>query len=93
MGTNCASHLANIFLHINETSFIHKLIEEGNIEYISKLGTVFRYQDDLINFENANISNDMSTNIYPEDMVIKNSNLSNIKVTYLDLAVTITDNQ
>ena len=37
MGTNCASHLANIFLHIYETSFICKLIEEGNIEYISKL--------------------------------------------------------
>ena len=27
MGTNCASHLANIFLHIYETLFIHKLIE------------------------------------------------------------------
>ena len=40
MGTNCASHLANIFLHIYETSFISKLIEEENMEYISKLGTI-----------------------------------------------------
>ena len=65
MGTNCASHLANIFLQIYETLFIRKLIEERNIEYISKLGTIFQYQDDLINFENGNITNDILTNIYP----------------------------
>ena len=74
-------------------SFICKLIEEGNIEYISELQTIFRYQDNLINFENANIVNDILTNINPKDMVIKNTNLSNNKVTYLDLVITITDNQ
>ena len=31
-------------------------------------------------------------NIYLKDMVIKNTNLSNNEVTYLDLAITITDN-
>ena len=40
MGTNCGSHLVNIFLHIYEMSFISKFIEEGNMEYISKLGTI-----------------------------------------------------
>ena len=61
MGTNCTSHLAIIFLHIYEKTFICKLMEEGNIEYISKLGTIFRYQDDLINFGNSNIANDILT--------------------------------
>ena len=65
-------------LHIYETFFIHKLIEEGNIEYISKLDDK---QEDLIHFENANIANDI--NKYHKDMVKKNTNL----------AITITDNQ
>ena len=93
MGTNCASHLANIFLHIYEKTFICKLMEEGNIEYISKLGTIFRYQDDLINFGNSNIANDILNNIYPKDMIIKNTNLSSNNVTYLDLAITMKDDQ
>ena len=93
MGTNCASHLANIFLHIYEKTFICKLMEEGNIEYISKLGTIFRYQDDLINFGNSNIANDILNNIYPKDMIIKNTNLSSNSVTYLDLAITMKDDQ
>ena len=93
MGTNCASHLTNTFLHIYEKTFICKLMEEGNIEYISKLGTIFRYQDDLINFGNSNIANDILNNIYPKDMIIKNTNLSSNNVTYLDLAITMKDNQ
>ena len=68
-------------------------MEEGNIEYISKLGTIFRYQDDLINFGNSNIANDILNNIYPKDMIIKNTNLSSNNVTYLDLVITMKDDQ
>ena len=68
-------------------------MEEGNIEYISKLGNIFCYQDDLINFGNSNIANDILNNIYPEDMIIKNTNLSSNNLTYLDLAITMKDDQ
>ena len=71
--------------YIYEKTFICKLMEEGNIEYISKLGTIFPYQDDLINFGNSNIANDILNNIYPKDTIIKNTNLSSNNVTYLDL--------
>ena len=47
MGTNCASRVANIFIHVYEKSFISKLIEEDDNEYLDILGTVFRNQDDL----------------------------------------------
>ena len=50
MGTNCASHVANIFLHVYEKTFISQLIEEDNNEHMATLGTIFRYQDDLISF-------------------------------------------
>ena len=68
-------------------------MEEGNIEYISKLGTIFRYQDDLINFGNSNIANGILNNIYPKDMIIKNTKISSNNVTHLDLAITMKDNQ
>ena len=41
-GTNYASDLANIFLHVYEKSFVDKLIEDRNAEYLDKLGNIFR---------------------------------------------------
>ena len=45
MSTNCASHVANIFLHVYKKIFISKLREEDNKEYIAILGIIFRYKD------------------------------------------------
>ena len=41
-GTNSVSDLANIFLHVYEKSFVDKLIEGRNAEYLDKLGNIFR---------------------------------------------------
>ena len=53
---------------------------------------LFRYQDDLIVFGMQLKRNIAVQNIYPKEMIIKNTNLSQNKVTYLDLEITIEDN-
>ena len=93
MGTNCASHVANIFLHVYEKTFISQLIEEDNNEHISTFGTIFRYQGDLISFgEHIMANNNLITNIYPKEMIIKNTNVSTNHATYLDLDISVIDN-
>jgi len=93
MGSNCASHLANIFLFIYESSFVKKLFGENNIDAIHQLGNAFRYQDDLIIFEEDEKSGYSIVNNYPRDMVIKNTNVENNIVNYLDLTISIIDNK
>ena len=94
MGTNCASHVANIFLHVYyEKLFISKLIEEDDNEYLAILGTIFRCQDDLMTFGKHMVNNKFITNIYPKYMIIKNTNISANQVTYLDLAIKSINNK
>ena len=50
MGTHCAPYLANIFLYGYEKSFIDKLILSNKNKEASLLKNLFRYQDDLIVF-------------------------------------------
>ena len=83
-GTNCASDFANIFLHVYEKSFADKLIEDGNAENLDKLGNIFRYQDNLITFGEYMAINKAFTDIYPNEMIIKNTNISSNHVTFLD---------
>ena len=90
-GTNCASDLANIFLHVYEKSFIDKLIEDGNVEYSDKLGNIFRYQDDLITFGEYDYQT--FTKINPNEMIIKNTNISSNHVTFLDLDIKVVGNK
>ena len=88
MGCNDASHLANIFLYMYEKTFYQKLKDNHQDEIIYKLGDMFRYQDDLIVFGMQIQRNIGVRNIYPKEMIIKNTNLSH-KVTYLDLKITV----
>ena len=93
MGTNCAPHVANIFLHVFEYEFIDDLILVDNTVLASKLKTMFRYQDDLIVFEdrhvNGNAFSDNIHNIYPPEMELKSTNLAQNTCTYLDLRISI----
>ena len=92
MGRNDASHLANIFLYMYEKTFYQKLKDNHQDEIIYKLGDMFRYQDDLIVFGMQTQRNIGVRNIYPKEMIIKNTNLSHNEVTYLDLKITIENN-
>ena len=91
-GTNCAADLANIFLHVFEKSNVQKLVEENNKEGLDMLGVNFRYQDDLISFAGGTGNEIVIFNTYPNEMIIKNTNLSANHATYLDLDIKVIDN-
>ena len=88
MGRNDASHLANIFLHTHEKSFIENTLPKT----IHSFGDLFRYQDDLICFGMQLDNNTSIQNIYPNEMIIKNTNILANKVSYLDLEISVLDN-
>ena len=50
MGTNCGPQIANIYLYVYEYSYIYSLIENDDNTNLKKLQHIFRYQDDLITF-------------------------------------------
>ena len=88
MGSNSASHMANIFLHIYEKACIEHLIDAGNLDVIKKLGLPFQYQDNFIIFGSSYTNFEFLENISLPEMVIKNTNHDIDKVSYLDLYIT-----
>ena len=52
MGTNCAPLLANLFLYSYENELLHILIKEGKRKLARKFNLSYRYNDDLISFNN-----------------------------------------
>jgi hypothetical protein len=89
MGTNCAPHLANIFLHIYEYDYLIKLVEEGDIESARSLSNTFRYQDDCIALNDNDVFRHHYMNIYPVEMTLENTNISKAVCTFLDLRISI----
>ena len=76
MGTNCAPDLANIYLHVYEYAFIHNLICNGDLILACRLSHLFRYQDDLIVFEDNLLFETLIREIYPRVMELENTNVS-----------------
>ena len=91
MGTNCAPYLANLFLHCYEARYIENLIRTGKSDQAKLLSDVFRYQDDCIVFNDGHTFNDNAMNIYPREMVLKETNISPAMVHYLDLCIQCVD--
>ena len=89
MGTNCAPHLANIYLHIYEYKYLQKLVNEGQVDVAKKLSKVYRYQDDCIAIDDDNLFATHAARIYPPEMILKKTNVSPNKGTFLDLSVSI----
>ena len=89
MGTNCAPDLANIYLHVFEYNYIHSLIDNNNYDFAKKLSNIFRYQDDLIVFNDDGMFETIIQDIYPPVMELENTNLSPNKVNYLDMTISV----
>ena len=87
MGTNCAPHFANIYLHVYEYKYLSKLVREGNVDLARKLSNVYRYQDDCIAVNG--LFSKHASRIYPTELVLKNTNISTCKCTFLDLTISI----
>ena len=88
MGTNCAPYLANIFLHMYEVEFIEKLNQECKHKVSSLLDNVFRYQDDCLVLNDCKQFSRYFNSIYPEEMLLENTNVSSGESNYLDLCIT-----
>lgn len=89
MGTNCAPELANIYLHVYEYNYIHSLVNNDMLNRAAKLSNMFRFQDDLIVFEDNGVFGTIINDIYPPVMELENTNLSANKVNYLDMTISV----
>ena len=89
MGTNAALQIANAYLHVYEYEYIKRLIEQGDTESLKRLKDTFRYQDDLIVFNDFNLLHNVLEDIYPKEMIVNNINISARKCCYLDLTISI----
>ena len=89
MGTSCAPHKANIYLHQYEHEHFIKLYEDNKVEELAKLEHIFRYQDDLLCLNDHGLFESILSEIYPPEMIINNTNISVRKSNFLDLTVSI----
>ncbi len=89
MGTSCAPHKANIYLHQYEYEYFIKLYEDNRVDDLAKLEHVFRYQDDLLSLNDFGLLESVLSDIYPPEMVINKTNISVRKTTFLDLTISI----
>ena len=89
MGTNCAPFLANIYLHQYEYEYLKELIRNGDIELARNICKTLRYQDDCIALNDNGAFAEHFKDIYPNEMVLKSTNISRDKCTFLDLKISI----
>ena len=62
--------------HVHEYEYIKLLIEKGDKESLKRLKDIFRYQDDLIPFNDFGLLQNILVDIYPKEMVVNNTNIS-----------------
>ena len=63
VGTNCAPHVADLFLFCYERDFMLSLSDDNQAEVIEAFNSTSRYLDDLLNIENA-FFDSMANHIY-----------------------------
>lgn len=88
MGTNCAPHIANLFLYAYESSFVDSLVENNQVDVASKLSHIFRYQDDCIVFNDEGLFEEHQKDIYPEELELEKTSRGN-SCTMLDLSIRV----
>ena len=70
---------------VYEYEYIEKLIENGDDEVALKsLENIFRYQDDLISFNDSGLLGNIFGDIYPKEMIVNCFNVSPRKCNYLN---------
>ena len=74
MGTNCAPYLTNLFLHYYEYNYIDNLQKTNKSQLARLLSNMFRYQDDLIVFNDDDNFQLLYKEIYPPEMELEKTN-------------------
>ena len=88
MGTNWASHLADIFLYSYEAEFIKFLLSTERKQLASRFNFRYRYIDDVLSINNPEFENYLGQ-MYPVELEIKYMTESNTSLSYLDLLLSI----
>ena len=90
MGTNCAPHVADLFLFCYERDFMLSLSRENQADIIEAFNSTSRYLDDLLNIDNVHFEL-MVKNIYPAELQLNKANTSDTEAPFLDLNLFITN--
>ena len=72
-----------------KVEFIEKLNQEGKHKVSSCLNNVYQYQDDCLVLNACKQFSRYFNSIYPEEMVLENTNVSSGESNYLDLCITL----
>ena len=75
MGTNCAPHVADLFLFCYERDFMTSLSDVKQAEIIEAFKSTSRYLDDLLNIDNPYFEG-MVNRIYPPELQLNKANTS-----------------
>ena len=90
MGTNCAPLVADLFLFYYERDFMLSLSEDNQSDVIEAFNSTSRYLDDLLNIDN-NFFESMVNRIYPSELQLNKTNVSDTDASFLDLHLSISD--
>ena len=90
MGTNCAPHVADLFLFCYERDVMLSLSEDNQSGVIGAFNSTSRYQDGLLNNDN-NFFDSMVNHIYPSKLQLDKANMSDAEASFLDLHLSISD--
>ena len=75
MGTNCAPHVADLFLFYNKRDFINDLSSDNQADGIKAFNSTSRYLDDLFNIDKPYFEG-MVNQIYPPELQLNKANTS-----------------
>ena len=90
MGTNCAPHVADLFLFCYERDFMLSLSDNNQTDIIEAFNSTSRYLDDLLYIDNPYFKQ-MLGQIYPTEHQLNEPNSSDTDVLFLDLNLSITN--
>ena len=88
MGTNCAPLVADLFLFCYERDFMLSLSEDNQSDGIEAFNYTSRYLVDLLNIDN-NFFDNMVNGIYPSELQLNKTNVSDTEASFLDLHLSI----
>ena len=87
MGTNSTPLLADLFLHTYKYEFIIKTMKGDNTRAL-QFNKTFRYIDDLLCVNNNNFNKHINE-IYPSELILKNTTTTPLETSYLDTTLNI----
>ena len=88
MGTNCAPHVADLFLFCYERDFMKDLSSDNQADVIKGFNSTSRYLDDLFNIDNPYFEG-MVNQMYPSELQLNKANTSDTEAPFLDLHLSI----